>query len=63
MQDIVNAISTVGFPIVMCIIMVYYYHATVENLEVTLQKLNDAIDSLDDKVNQLVSRLTGEKNE
>lgn len=45
--DIVNAISTVGFPIVMCLIIMYYwnnqYSKTISELKGTISRLTDVV--------------------
>lgn len=45
--DVVNAISTVGFPIVMCLIIMYYwnnqYSKTISELKGTISQLTDVV--------------------
>ena len=45
--DIVTAISTVGFPIVMCLIIMYYwnnqYSKTISELKGTISRLTDVV--------------------
>lgn len=45
--DIVSAISTVGFPIVMCLIIMYYwnnqYSKTISELKGTISRLTDVV--------------------
>lgn len=45
--DVVNAISTVGFPIVMCLIIMYYwnnqYSKTISELKGTISRLTDVV--------------------
>jgi hypothetical protein len=45
--DIVNVISTVGFPIVMCLIIMYYwnnqYSKTISELKGTISRLTDVV--------------------
>ena len=45
--DIVTAISTVGFPIVMCLVIMYYwnnqYSKTIEELKGTISRLTDVV--------------------
>ena len=45
--DIVNAISTVGFPIVMCLVIMYYwnnqYSKTISELKGTISRLTDVV--------------------
>lgn len=45
--DIVNVISTVGFPIVMCLVIMYYwnnqYSKTISELKGTISRLTDVV--------------------
>ena len=45
--DIVSAISTVGFPIVMCLVIMYYwnnqYSKTISELTGTISRLTDVV--------------------
>lgn len=45
--DIVTAISTVGFPIVMCLVIMYYwnnqYSKTISELKGTISRLTDVV--------------------
>ena len=43
MQMILQAITTVGFPIVMCGCLMYYINSTLENVRKTMTELNSAI--------------------
>ena len=42
-NELVQAISTVAFPIVMCGCLMYYINSTLENLRKTMTELNSAI--------------------
>ena len=42
-NEIVQAISTVGFPIVMCGCLMYYINSTLENVRKTMTELTSAI--------------------
>ena len=42
-NELVQAISTVGFPIVMCGCLMYYINSTLENVRKTMTELNSAI--------------------
>ena len=42
-NEVVQAISTVGFPIVMCGCLMYYINSTLENVRKTMTELNSAI--------------------
>lgn len=45
--DVVNAISTIGFPIVMCLVIMYYwnnqYSKTISELKGTISRLTDVV--------------------
>ena len=45
--DIVTAVSTVGFPIVMCLVIMYYwnnqYSKTISELKGTISRLTDVV--------------------
>ena len=45
--DIINVISTVGFPIVMCLVIMYYwnnqYSKTISELKGTISRLTDVV--------------------
>lgn len=45
--EIVSAISTVGFPIVMCLVIMYYwnnqYSKTISELKGTISRLTDVV--------------------
>ena len=53
MNDIVNIISSVGFPIVACIFcgyMIYKLQNVILSLTVTLEKLDERISHIEDKL-------------
>lgn len=45
--DVITAISTVGFPIVMCLVIMYYwnnqYSKTISELKCTISRLTDVV--------------------
>lgn len=47
MTEIINLISTVGFPIAMCLIIMYYwnnqYSKTIDELKGTISRLTDVV--------------------
>ena len=43
MNEIVQAISTVGFPIVACGAMFYFYDRTIKDLTITLTKIDTTL--------------------
>ena len=55
MDEIVNVISNVGFPIVCCVVMFNNnnkFTETLGNLNVTLKEISTRMDSLEDKINK-----------
>ena len=46
-SDVITAISTVGFPIVMCLVIMYYwnnqYSKTISELKGTISRLTDVV--------------------
>lgn len=46
MNEIVQAISTVGFPIVACGAMFYFYDRTIKDLTITLTKVDTTLDGI-----------------
>lgn len=46
MNEIVQAISTVGFPIVACGAMFYFYDRTIKDLTITLSKIDVTLDGI-----------------
>lgn len=65
MDQIVNVVSTVGFPIAMCLIMTYYYHTSIEEMKKTTNTLNDTITALNNKIDALIGgrRATDDKGD
>lgn len=53
MGDIGNLISSIGFPIVVCLIMIYNNFTTTE-------KLTEAVNSLKNVIYQLSAKITDE---
>jgi hypothetical protein len=45
-NEIVQAISTVGFPIVACGAMFYFYARTIKDLTITLTKIDTTLDGI-----------------
>lgn len=45
--DVITAISTVGFPIIMCLVIMYYwnnqYSKTISELKGTISRLTDVV--------------------
>lgn len=53
MNEIVQAISTVGFPIVACGAMFYFYDGTIKNLTITLTKIDTTLDGIAKKLDHI----------
>lgn len=55
MEELVNVISNVGFPIACCVVMFNNnskFTETLGNLNVTLKEISTRIDSLENKINK-----------
>lgn len=65
MEQIINVVSNVGFPIAMCVIMTYYYHTSIEEMKKTTNTLNDTITALNSKIDALIGgrRATDDKRD
>ena len=65
MDQIITVVSTVGFPIAMCVIMTYYYHTSIEEMKKSLNSLNDTIVALNGKIDVLIGgrRATDDKRD
>ena len=62
MNDIVNAISTVGFPIVVCIIMIYLNEKQSERHKEEVDKMTVALNNNTNAIQQILEHMRGEKN-
>lgn len=64
-EQIINIVSNVGFPIAMCVIMTYYYHTSIEEMKKTTNTLNDTITALNTKIDALIGgrRATDDKRD
>lgn len=64
--DIITAISTVGFPIVMCLVIMYYwnnqYSKTISELKGTISRLTDVVAD-NTKALALLEQRLGKDNE
>ncbi len=54
---IMQAISTVGFPIVMCIILLYYMHKNDERYDAEIQKLVESVNENTKATIQLAQKI------
>lgn len=50
---IIQAIGSVGFPIVACCALFYLYDKTITKLTTTLEKVDKTLDKVFDKVNEM----------
>lgn len=49
-QTIINAISTIGFPIVMCLILVFVIYKSNENHKEEMNSLKESINTLKEQI-------------
>lgn len=56
MDDIINVISTVGFPIFACIYMAKFMRTDVQELIKVVDKMSDAIDRLNERLDRLEAK-------
>ena len=61
MQEVVTAISTVGFPIVMCILIFYYMEKEAESHKQEVDGLKEVLTDLKISITQLTDKLRGGK--
>lgn len=59
MENIVSVISSVGFPIAMCLIMFWYMQKESENHKEETSSLKDAINKLELAITTLINKLEG----
>lgn len=57
MNDIVNIISTIGFPCAMSILLFYYLQKETENHRAETESLKDAINKLEIAITTLINKL------
>ena len=62
LNDIVNAISTVGFPIVVCIIMIYLNEKQSERHKEEADKMTIALNNNTIVIQQILEHMRGENN-
>lgn len=62
MNDIVNAISTVGFPIVVCIIMIYLNEKQSERHKEEADKMTIALNNNTIVIQQILEHMRGDNN-
>ena len=61
MQEVVAAISTVGFPIVMCILIFYYMEKEAESHKQEVDGLKEVLTDLKISITQLTDKIGGGK--
>ena len=59
MQEVVTAISTVGFPIVMCILMFYCMEKEAESHKQEVDGLKEVLTDLKISITQLTDKIGG----
>lgn len=62
MENITSIISSVGFPIAMCLLLFWYMQKESENHKAETSSLKDAINKLELAITTLVNKIGG-KNE
>lgn len=62
MNDIIQAISTVGFPIVMCIIMIYLNEKQDTRHREEVDKMIEAVNNNTVVIQQMLEHMRGEDN-
>ena len=58
MDDIIKIISSVGFPIAMCLLLFWYMKSQLESHKEETSSLKDAINKLELAITTLVTKLT-----
>ena len=61
MQEVVTAISTVGFPIVMCILIFYYMEKEAESHKQEVDGVKEVLTDLKISITQLTDKIGGGK--
>lgn len=54
---IIQAIGSVGFPIVACCALFYLYDKTITKLTATLEKVDKTLDKIFDRIDDLETRI------
>lgn len=63
MEDVINAVSTVGFPIAMSLLLFWYLQKESENHKEETASLKDAINKLEIAITTLVNKLEDKTND
>ena len=61
MNEVVTAVSTVGFPIVMCVIIFYYMERESESHKQEVNGLKEVLNDLKISIVQLTDKIGGGK--
>lgn len=62
MEDIVSIISTVGFPIALTLILLWYIYDINNKHKEEIDKMSEALNNNTIAITKLLDRLGGEKN-
>lgn len=57
MEEFINAISTVGFPIAACCGIFYLYDKTIKEIVHTLDSVNQTLNTVNSTLNEVTDRL------
>lgn len=60
-NSLIQAISSVGFPIVMCGVMFYYLQKNDENHETQVAQMRDAINNNTIMMNKVLDKIGGDQ--
>lgn len=63
MEEVINAVSTVGFPIAMSLLLFWYLQKESENHKEETASLKDAINKLEIAITTLVNKLEDKTND
>lgn len=63
MNEVAQLISTVGFPIVMCLILMWYIKDMQDSMRETLNDLKSTISILNEKIEKLEINMNKDKND
>lgn len=58
-QDVINAISSVGFPIVACIGLFHLYDKTIKDIVNALDNVNQTLGNVNKTLDKITNRLDG----
>lgn len=56
-QDIINAISSIGFPIVACCGLFYLYDKTIKDIINALDNVNQTLNTVNNTLDKITSKL------